>query len=166
VVFFVYLDASALVKRYVVESGTPTVNHLFHRVPTSCMVVLSVGLAEVISILIRQRNAGVIPPARFPQLIRDVRAEVGIWSPVRVIPVSNDLADQAFDLIDKHSINSTDAILLRSALDLDASLRASGHELLLVSSDLRLIRAAQAEGLATFNPEAQSAADLDAILGP
>jgi hypothetical protein len=33
-----------------------------------------------------------------------------------------------------------------------------------VASDQRLLRAAAAEGLATFNPETQSQAELDALI--
>ena len=41
-----------------------------------------------------------------------------------------------------------------------------GDDLVLVASDQRLLRAAQAEGLVTFDPETQSQADLDALLMP
>jgi hypothetical protein len=58
----------------------------------------------------------------------------------------------------------TDAILLRSALDLAANLRARGDDLVLVASGGRLQRAAQAEGLIVFNPETQTSADLDLLL--
>jgi hypothetical protein len=163
---FVYLDASAGVKRYSVEAGTPLVNHLFHRVPLDRIVLLSVGYAEIVSILVRKRNAGAISPARLQQLIREVRAEVGPVAGVRLMDVTDDLADQAVDLIDQHSVNSTDGIILRSALDLAASLRARGDELLMVSCDARLLKAAKAERLTTFDPEKQSAADLDNLLGP
>jgi hypothetical protein len=35
-----------------------------------------------------------------------------------------------------------------------------------VASDQRLLRAAQAEGLLTFDPEVQSQVELDVLLGP
>ena len=57
-------------------------------------------------------------------------------------------------------------MVLRSALDLVASLRVNGDDLLLVTCDRRLLRAAVSEGLTTFDPNVQSAADLDAVLGP
>lgn len=67
-------------------------------------------------------------------------------------------------VITKHSINATDAMLLRSALDVVANLRARGDDLVLVAADRRLLRAAQIEGLLTLNPETQTTADLDALL--
>ena len=67
-------------------------------------------------------------------------------------------------LIEKYSLNSTDAILLNSALNIAADLRHAGNDLVLVAADGRLLRAARAEGLDTFNPERNSQADLNALL--
>jgi hypothetical protein len=49
---------------------------------------------------------------------------------------------------------------------LAASSQSKGDDLLLVSSDLRLLNAARKEGLTIFNPETESEAILDTILGP
>jgi len=51
-------------------------------------------------------------------------------------------------------------------LEIDKQLHSIGNQLVLVSSDQRLLKAAQAEGLFTFDPETQSQADLDALLAP
>jgi predicted nucleic acid-binding protein len=143
-VLFPYLDASAAVKRYVSEPGTVVVDHLFVKVPSDRLVMLSVGYGEVASILVRKRNAGLIPPAVLLQSVRDVRSGFGPSSPVQLIDATGDLADRALEFIDRHSVNSTDAMILRSALDLAAALRPAGDDVLLVSCDLRLIKAAQA----------------------
>jgi predicted nucleic acid-binding protein len=165
-VFFAYLDASALAKRYAMEVGTPVMNHLFRRTPLDRMIILAVGMAEVISIMVRKHNGGRITTAIYQQGLKDFRNEVSAGSGVRIIHIDAVLVESAYDFIERYSVNSTDAILLRSALDLAALLRPAGDDLLLVASDLRLLKAAQAEGLTTFNPETQSAADLDAMLGP
>jgi len=72
----------------------------------------------------------------------------------------------ALPLIETHSINATDAIILRLALNLAVRLRGAGHDLVLVASDQRLLRAAQAEALLTFDPETQSHSVLDALMKP
>ena len=59
-------------------------------------------------------------------------------------------------LIETHSLNSVDAMVLRSALDIATELRNTGNRLVLVASDQRLLRAAQTEGLLVFNPEVDS----------
>lgn len=70
----------------------------------------------------------------------------------------------SWNLVEKHSINSTDAIILKCALDKAVSLRSAGDDLVLISSDARLVRAAKAEGLPTFNPETDDQAALDALI--
>jgi len=130
------------------------------------MFVLAVGYTEVASVLKRRQNAGRLTPLMYHQALDKLRLEIGPASPIRLVAMDGILADAAIDMVDRHSVNSTDAALLRSALDLAAPLRAAGDDILVVASDLRLLRAAKAEGLATFNPETQSAADLDALLGP
>jgi predicted nucleic acid-binding protein len=165
-VYHTYLDASALAKRYFPETGTPVVDHLFLRVPPERMLLLPVGLAEVASILVRKRNAGLLTTAQLHRTLTTLRTEVGTWSYVDMPFVNDRLADRAIDLVDRHSINSTDAILLRSALDHAVRFRANGVDLVLVASDRRLLKAGGEENLATFNPETQTEADLDALLGP
>jgi uncharacterized protein len=164
--FFPYLDSSALVKRYVPEVGSAVVHHLFGIVPVRRMVVLTVGMTEVVSILVRKLNGKRITTGTFHQALTDFRREIGTKTAIRIIDIDGDLAEDAYAFVETYSINSTDAILLRSALDLAVPLRAAGDDLLLVSSDARLLKAAAAEGLTAFNPETQPAADLDTLLGP
>jgi len=119
-----------------------------------------------VSILVRKRNAGVITDAYFRQALVDFETEIVRSRDINKLPVGNRLATSSFSLIVAHSINSTDAITLRSALAIALKLRAGGDDLVLVASDLRLLHAAQAEGLITFNPESQDHAALAALLGP
>ena len=163
---FGYLDSSSLAKRYVPEPGSLVVDHLFAKFPPGRLIVLSVGMAEVFSILVRKHNSKRITAATFRRALAEFRKEFRLRSPIRVIDVTGAIAVRAYRLIEHYSINSTDAILLRSALDLAAPLRAAGDDLLLVSTDGRLLKAAAAEGLTAFNPETGSTADLDALLGP
>lgn len=56
--------------------------------------------------------------------------------------------------------------MLRVALDVAHPLRNQRDDLVLVASDQRLLRAARAEGLVTFNPETQDQAALATLLNP
>jgi len=80
------------------------------------------------------------------------------------VSAENRLIEAALGLLSRHSINATDAIVLRAALDLTNSLRSVVDNLVLVAADRRLLRAAGAEGLVTFKPATQSQADLDALI--
>jgi predicted nucleic acid-binding protein len=161
-----YLDASALAKRYVPETGSSLIDEILDKVPGDRIYVLNVGAGEVVSILVRKRNAGVITDAYFRQALVDFESEIVRSADVNKLPISNRLATSSFSLIVAHSINSTDAITLRSALAIAQKLRAGADDLVLVASDLRLLRATQAEGLNTFNPESQDNTTLAALLGP
>src|SRR5207249_660935 len=116
--------------------------------------------------LVRKRNASLISSATFAKSLLNLRSEILDPPTPKRIAATDALAFSSIHLIDSHSVNSTDAILLQSSLELAASLRAGGDDLVLVSSDRRLITAAKAEGLVTFNPESQTTAELDALIAP
>jgi predicted nucleic acid-binding protein len=161
-----YLDASALAKRYIPETGSSLIDEILDKVSGDRIYVLNVGAGEVVSILIRKRNAGTITDAYFRQALLDFESEIVRSADINKLAISNRLATSSFGPIVAHSINSTDAITLRSALAIAQKLRAGADDLVLVASDLRLLRAAQAEGLNTFNPESQDNTALAALLGP
>ncbi|MBM3238445.1 type II toxin-antitoxin system VapC family toxin [Candidatus Poribacteria bacterium] len=159
-----YFDASGLAKRYSSEVGTPLVNYLFANVTSNRMMCLTIGACEVVWIFVRKKNRGDITSTAFNQAIVDFQTEVINAAGFTLISAEDELVIASFDLIEEHSINSTDAILLNSALNIAADLRRAGNDLVVVAADERLLRAARAEGLETFNPEKNSQADLDALL--
>ena len=139
-----YCDASALGKRYAPEVGTPLLNHLFGTVPHHRLVMLTQGLGETLSILVRRKNAGLLLAAAYHQVSQALRAELITAGQVRLQPSDDALVFTSLPLIEQHSINATDALVLRSALELADTLRPTGNDLVLVASDVRLLRAAAA----------------------
>ena len=161
---FFWLDASAYAKRYIAEKGTQLMNYLFRRVPLGRMVCLFEGGGEIIFVFVRRKNEGRITTTRFNQLREHFKTEFIDRDEVeQIFPTEDQIAD-SWDLIEEHSLNSTDAILLQCALDRTNELRIEGDNLVLVSSDKRLIRASQNEGLLTFDPETDSQAALDVFI--
>jgi predicted nucleic acid-binding protein len=160
------LDGSALAKRYAPESGSALVDLVLDFVGEDRIYILNIGYAEVVSVLVRKKNAGTLSVADFVQALLDFEQEVIRSLGKHLLSFENHVASGALALIVKHSINSTDAILLRVAMDVDQHLRGHGDELVLVSSDQRLVRAAGAEGLSTFDPESQDQAALSVLMGP
>jgi predicted nucleic acid-binding protein len=158
------MDASALAKRYASEIGTALVDHLFANVSLDRLYVFNIGVAEVVSLLARKKNTAQLGVPAFHQALLEFGREIRSSALERKITADNALVTAALPLIAIHSINATDAVILSSALDLVADHRKMGNDLVLMASDQRLLRAAQAEGLTTFNPETQSQADLDALL--
>jgi predicted nucleic acid-binding protein len=158
------LDASALAKRYSPETGSPRVDFLFDNTPSERLMCLMLGAAEVVSVLVRRRNGGLLPAAACAQGVTNLKSEVVDADAFNTLAAENDGIAAAMPLIDVHAINANDAVVLRLALDLAAQLRIDGNDLVLVAADQRLLRAARAEGLVTFDPETQTEADLDLLI--
>ena len=157
-------DASALTKRYVAEAGTPLVHRVFRSVPHGRLSCILQGAGEVISVLVRRRNAGDLTQQRFDEAMADLRREVTNSLEFERIEVDAQQVIESWALIEQHSINSTDALVLRVALDRAEELRENGDDLVLVASDERLVRAAAEEGLKTFNPETDSQSKLESLM--
>ena len=159
--YLFYFDASALAKRYAHEVGSPEINYLFANVPFSRMQCLALGALEVLWICVRKRNDGRITLQQFIKSVTLLKGEViDANSDFKTIPVPDSLIWNSMSLIDMHSLNSVDALVLQSAIDIDTELRNDGDRLVLVASDQRLLRAADNEGLLVFNPETDSQQDL------
>ena len=150
---YFYWDASALAKRYAPEIGALLVNFLFSKAPRDRMMCLSIGVGEVISVLVRKKNAGVIPEEAFSQAMADFRAEVISSVDFLLVAVEDTLVFASHPLIEKYSLNATDALVLRSTSDVASIKRQEGHDMVLLASDQRLLNAARMEGIQILDPE-------------
>lgn len=161
---WVYFDASALLKRYSQESGTDLVNEVFRHVPANMMTCSTLGLLEIISILVRKRNDGRLGQELFEQAMTEFREEIIEREDFLTTSVDDNLLLSSLSLIVQHNLNSTDTLILRSALNLQQTLRAQAHDLILLTADKRLGRAAQLEGLTVVDPEIESITHLHQLL--
>ena len=125
-----YLDASALVKRYVEEPGSDLVVELMDRAKVYKMC--RVGFVETVGAV--DRAGGV----------DGVEAMKSDWSSVDVVEVDRVLADHAAALAVNHRLRALDALHLAAALTL-------AHDIpIFVTWDRDLHRAAREEGLRTL----------------
>ena len=161
---YFYWDASALAKRYTTEVGTPIVNNLFTRFTHARTMCLHICTGEIISILVRKKNAGILTDVVFTQAMSNFRSEVLDDAHFSLVSITNSLIEASYQLIEKYSLNATDALILQSAVEVVTTFGRADNNLVLITSDLRLLRAAQAEGVLTFNPETDSQTVLDAHL--
>ncbi len=143
---WVFFDASALAKRYTPEAGSDFINELFLQFPLAQMQVSTVGISEIISVLVRKQNDGRLSTELFHQALLEVGNEIINNEMLSFSSVDDQLIFSSQRLIVRHKINATDAIILQSCLDLRERLP---HEdkLMLLSSDKRLIRAGRNENL-------------------
>jgi hypothetical protein len=141
----IYLDSSALVKRYTEEVGTDLVKSILL---TSAVIATSkLTYPEILSALMRKHRAGEIAKKPLTNIIERFEKD---WTHVLVLQFHNDLLPIAKTLVRKHPLKAADAVHLSSALWLKHSTKT---DVTFVSSDSTLLRAAQGEGLETTNPE-------------
>ena len=160
---FVLWDASGLVKRYVAEPGAETVDTVFAQVALFEMGITPWGYLETYSILRRRYHSGLLNTATFNKSVAALQKEM-LNGDFNLISVSDSAIFSATSLIDAHHINSADAAILSAYLRFQSRLPLNRSACLLVASDKRLIRAAEAEGLNTLNPELTRAKDIPAFL--
>ncbi len=153
-------DASGLAKRYYKEVGTDTVNAIFRVGNPLSMTMTYIGYAETAAILRRKLNGGLLPHADFQQARLVLEAEVLLNPGFELMSVTDGDILDGIALTDRHNLNSTDASLLAAYLRRRRAQPAGNPACLLIASDKRLLRAAQAEGLDTLNPQTTPAADI------
>ncbi len=161
-----YFDASALAKAYVEEKGSTIVEYILENTAISQWRVLMLGLAETTSIFVRKRNNNKISVESFHASLRALRDDFIDDPDVIKVAATSELVMSALPLIIEYSINSTDAVVLRSALDINSLELERGRELLLVTADKRLVSAAEAEGLRVINPETANLEEVEKLLTP
>jgi predicted nucleic acid-binding protein len=128
-----YLDASALVKRYVAEKGSEAL--IGAMAGADGWAICRVGYLE---------TARAVKVAAGKPAVR--RFDVD-WPSFEVVEVDAALAEHAAELTSTEELQSLDALHLAAAL-----LIASG-DLTVATWDVRLHRAAQSQGLAVFPAE-------------
>ena len=142
----VYLDSSALVKRYVREPGSVRVDRLFAE--SAPLLVSAIALAECLAALARLRSDGSLSERAYGKARS---ACVEEWASLNVIAVSGGVQERVVGLLDRFALRGMDALHLASALWAQASI---GGELSFLCSDRRLAEAAGRVGLKVVDPEA------------
>ncbi len=141
----IFLDASAVAKRYFPERGSSQVLELLAGAEPHCSLVLL--SCELTSVLNRRFREGDMTRAVYRSVKEQMKRDAATTP---TVPVDNQLIETSVRLLDSHPLKTLDALYLAGALNLQQSSHA---DLLFVSADRQLIRAAQAEGLKVLDPE-------------
>lgn len=146
-----FLDSSALIKRYVVEIGSPWIKTLTDSQTGNSLLLVRITWVEVLSAFARRQREGGITAAEVAALIAKFRSEFN--SRYRVIEVDLALVERAGELIVQYPLRAYDAVQLASALRVQSLLTSMPEtQLIFVSADNRLLDIAQSAGLAIDNP--------------
>ena len=140
-IVWAYFDTSAVVKRYVDETGRREVLRLLRRYDLVTSAILPV---ELRSALRRRVSEGSLDEEQVRRVLKRVATDRAFWT---LVEVRSHVLAAAETLAATHPLRALDAIHVASAQLLAG--RMSGSELLFVSGDARQITAAAAVGMTT-----------------
>jgi predicted nucleic acid-binding protein len=142
---YAYFDTSALIKRYVEESGRQEVMRLLR---AHTCVVSAVLPIEMRSALRRRMADETLDEKRVSAILKRLAADRPFWT---VIGVSQEVLASAETLAGEHPLRALDAIHVASAKLFGARLPAP--RFVFVSADVRQTAAAAALGMTTRHIE-------------
>ena len=138
----VYLDASALVKRYVAEVGSAEVEALIGEAQATGTAVLS--RAEVAAALAKAARVGLVAREAAQKALESFNAD---WEHLIRLQFGEPLAARAASLAWEHGLRGYDAVHLATALVWRETL---GESVTVATYDRELWRGAQASGLSPW----------------
>ncbi len=145
-----YLDSSALVKRYAIETGTGWMRTLCGQ-PNHVIAIALIGIVEVAAAVAGKLRGKIIDQATGDVIVTSLKADAA--TQYSLLDVNQHVVDEAVELTSRHRLRGYDAVHLACALRLNRAL--IDHQLpslTLVAADNDLLKAAQGEGLKTENP--------------
>ncbi len=141
----IYLDTSALIKRFLVEPGSPLVYSLLTTEPG--VATAKIAYAETYGVLTRKQRAGHLSRVQYALAARRFEEE---WQVLTRIDLHDDILVLARELIQRHPLRAFDAIHLASAISLKGALE---EDITFAAADAQLLRAAKAERLRPLDVE-------------
>ncbi len=143
-----FLDTSAIVKRYVQETGTSWIRNLAAPASGHFLYVARIADVEVAAALARRRQQASLSPAEAAAALSQFRQDLA--QDYRVLEISIPLLRRAARIADMHVLRAYDAVQLAASLEV----RSQVPRLVLISADADLNSAALAEGLPVEDPNA------------
>lgn len=141
----IYLDSSALIKKYILEKGTREVREFF--AGRELLWTSKISLAEVWSAFARRRRGGDLTTTQYRAIVRSFERD---WRRFAVVELSNEVLAMIRRIVEQHPLRAFDAVQLASVIWTKQNL---GEPLVFVVADTPLLRAAEAMALTVVNPE-------------
>jgi uncharacterized protein len=146
-----FFDSSALVKRYIIETGSKWVIGLLKPSANNLVYIAQIAGVEVTSAIARRRKGLKITPIKATKSI--LRFQKDFQYRFFQKSLSQSLVESAMQFADKHELRGYDAVQLASAVAANNLRKVNGlSPIIFVSSDNALNSAAQLEGLTFDNP--------------
>jgi len=106
-----FFDTSALIKRYIAESGSEKVDDLFK---TASQIIISpVTKVEIYSTINRLRSENTISKNDYSRLNKEIQYDIKFF---KVLSFNQEIESLSVYLIEKHQLKTLDSIQLASCL--------------------------------------------------
>ncbi len=153
----VYLDSSALAKRYLAEAGSEAVDRLYRRAEgLDLQLAFSLwNIGEVLRAIAGARAAGLLTQREAGEatwLFLRETLKFRALNALRIIPIGSDIIAAAIPFLLAHRLTQPDAIQLSSSAE-------AGADVFLAADD-RLVREARREGINALHPVREAKAVL------
>lgn len=146
-----YFDSSALVKRYVAETGTNWMNRLCATGAGHTLYTVRISGAEIIAALFLRTRTDALAISDAQAAATQFKAD--FRNRYQIVEATERLVDLAMTLAEKHGLRGYDAVQLAAALELQTARAALSLSIItFVCADNTLNKAAAAEGLPVENP--------------
>ena len=146
-----FLDPSALVKRYIAETGSRWVRRQTTLSAGNDLSLSALAGPEVAGSLVRAARGGRVPARLLRPLLAAYQSHLA--NRYVVIPLDMEVMSESLRLAESHGLRGADAVHLAAALVRDRQRRArNASSMTFVSADQEQLAAARLEGLAVDDP--------------
>jgi uncharacterized protein len=146
-----FLDSSALVKRYAVETGTVWVNRLCDPPGNHAILIANVTIVEVAAALASKRRSQEMTAESYGQVMQDFIRDAA--TQYQVLGVDQHVITLGVDLTGRQKLRGYEAVQLAVALVVNTVLLGRQlSPLTFICADQDLLIAANNEGLQTDDP--------------
>lgn len=148
---FYYVDSSALVKRYISETGSAWVLSLFDPGLNNDVLIAAITGVEIIAAITRRARGPSISTTDATAVCVQFRSD--LQSDYQVVELTESIINSAMTLAETYALRGYDAVQLATGCAIDALCKANNlPPVTFVSADNELNTAASREGLIVENP--------------
>jgi uncharacterized protein len=142
-----YLDTSIMLKRYVSEPGTETVDLIYDKAETGELTItISLwNIGEALGVLDEKRRKGWLTEKEFQQTLKNFANEILKLirlKSIEIIPLHTQILTNTWNLLMTHQVYEADALQIATCIQ--------NKNNALVSSDEKLVQISRKNGLKTL----------------
>ena len=146
-----FLDTSALVKRYVYETGSDWIQLITTPQESNTLIIARITWVEMLSALARLQREGNISQKNVEAFIKTLQYAFDMQ--YQIVEFDASLAEEAGRLVQQYPLRAYDSVQLASAIKIQTALAGFQNvSYTFVSADNRLLNVAKITGLSVINP--------------